>query len=278
MREPPRSYSLYPEFLISLLSILHLFHLRKGSNYFLPKSTSPVPTSCLCIPTRLSYNRFTYAQIEAGFPIQDPKKREIGAWKGTPIHRVNAINEFVRITCLATISPLRFLQLLSSPLLSSRPLLGLRYVCPSRPTVRVFPARGAESVAINWPLALTVDAGHDIRNVARIQCFRALDGSGRFHPCRVDESVARRNQFRAQIPYLRARRNRRFELIVDEPSRALFLPPPPSRASLFFLSHNSRIRALEWSKEYLYRHRRLSGNEIVPAKIAKNLISIALVT
>lgn len=90
----------------------------------------------------------------------------------------------------------------------------------------VFPARGAESVAINWPLALTVDAGHDIRNVARIQCFRALD-SGRFHPCRVDESVARRNQFRAQIPYLRARRNRRFELIVDEPSRALFLPPPP---------------------------------------------------
>lgn len=133
-----------------------------------------------------------------------------------------------------------FLQLLSSPLLSSRPLLGLRYVCPSRPTVRVFPARGAESVVINWPLALTVDAGHDIRNVARIQCFRALD-SGRFHPCRVDESVARRNQFRAQIPYLRARRNRRFELIVDEPSRALFLPPSPSRAFLFSLSHNSLV-------------------------------------
>lgn len=123
MREPPRSYSLYPEFLISLLSILHLFHLRKGSNYFLPKATSPVPTSCLCIPTRLSHNRFTYAQIEAGFPIQDPKKREIGAWKDTPIRRVNAINEFVRITCLATISPLCFFSF--SPLLSSPPGLFL---------------------------------------------------------------------------------------------------------------------------------------------------------
>lgn len=180
-------------------------------------------SSCLYIPmpTRLSYSRFTHAQIEAGSPF-GPKKEDIRAWKDTSIRRVNAINESARITCPATRSRFSAFSFIS-PLLSGHPP-DLRCICPSRPTVRVFSAREAESVAINSPLALTVDAGHDIRNVARIQCFRALDGNRRFHPCRVDESVARRNQFRAQIPYLRARRNRRFELIVDEPSRALFLP------------------------------------------------------
>lgn len=36
-------YPLYPEFLVFLLGILHLFHLRKGSNYFLTsKAASPI--------------------------------------------------------------------------------------------------------------------------------------------------------------------------------------------------------------------------------------------
>lgn len=215
----------------------------------------------------------------SGFPIQVSKKRRYAREKVqrsvvlTPLTSSFVLH--VRRRDLA--SPRSASSLHSS--LETRPL-GLRYVCPSRPTVRVSSARGAESVAINWPLALTVDAGHDIRNVARIQCFRALDGSGRFHPCRVDESVAWRNQFRAQIPYLRARRNRRFELIVDEPSRALFLPLP---SSLFFFSHNSRTRAFEWSKEYLHQTSSMSvgewncsGDDRV-AKIAKNLISIVLI-
>jgi len=79
-------------------------------------------------------------------------------------------------------------------------------------------------------------------------------------PVPVAESVARRNQFCAQIPYLRARRNRRFELIVDEPSlvHALFFSPsvhPPS--SIFASVHPSDRRnsdtRLRLVSEYIFR-------------------------
>lgn len=66
----------------------------------------------------------------------------------------------------------------------------------------------------------------------RIRCFRAL----RQQPIPpVAEKCRPRNQFHTQIPYLRTRRNRRFELIVDEP----FSWPPPIP---FFLSFLSLIR------------------------------------
>lgn len=206
------------------------------------------------MPTRLSHSHFTHEQIEAGSSF-DPQKRVEMRVKRL-IRRVNAVNESARITCLTTrsrFSVFSFISLLFSRV--ARSLLGLSsmsalLVLPC--AYSRFPAREAESVAINSPLALTVDAGHDIRNVARIQCFRALDGNRRFHSCRVDESVAWRNQFRAQIPYLRARRNRRFELIVDEPSRALFLPLPPFYFTPLFLT--IRIRAFELSQQYLYHH------------------------
>lgn len=97
-------------------------------------------------------------------------------------------------------------------------------------TVRVSHRLVKPSVAINSPLALTVDAGHDIRNVGGSNVFvlsTATSVCEAIPSVPVEESVARRNQFRAQIPYLRARRNRRFELIVDEPSFALALFPPP---------------------------------------------------
>lgn len=192
--EPPRfRYPLYPEFLVSLLGIFHLFHLRT-SRITLSSRNPQVPYTFVA-STRLSHSRFTHAQIEAGSPFGLPKKEEICAWKGTSIRRVNTINESARITCPATrsrSSPRSALHLLS-PL--TGPLLGLRYVCPPRPTVRVFSAREARALAINSPLALTVDAGHDIRNVARIQCFRALDGNRRFQPsrweCRLEKPVSR---------------------------------------------------------------------------------------
>jgi len=82
-------------------------------------------------------------------------------------------------------------------------------------------------VAINSPVALTVDAGHDIRNVGGSNVF-VLSTATSAIPAVAGESVVPRNQFRAQIPYLRARRNRRFELIVDEPSLARALPPRPA--------------------------------------------------
>lgn len=40
----------------------------------------------------------------------------------------------------------------------------------------------------------------------------------------MPEECRPRNQFHARIPYLRARRNRRFELIVDEPLARPFYP------------------------------------------------------
>lgn len=178
------------------MGILHLFHLRKGSNYFLTsKSASPISqlrgfSRGFFVPLYTDADEaviqsFHSRANRSRFPIRSQKKEEIRARKGTSIRRVN---ESARITCPTTRS--RFFAFSFIPPLLSRHPLDLRCVCPSRPTVRVFSAREAESVAINSPLALTVDAGHDIRNVARIQCFRALDGNRRFHPCRVDESVA----------------------------------------------------------------------------------------
>lgn len=71
-------------------------------------------------------------------------------------------------------------------------------------------ARGA---VINLVAALTADGDRDIRNVGGSGVF--VLSAKRFHPCPGE--CRPRNQFRVQIPYLRARRNRRFELIVDEP-------------------------------------------------------------
>lgn len=143
------------------------------------------------------------------------------------------------------------------------------------------------SVAINSAVARSVDAGHDIRNVGGSDVFVLSTATSAIPPVPVEESVARRNQFRAQIPYLRARRNRRFELIVDERSLAprAFSPlvPPVLSFSLFlfwsqtppFPAHpplgdtsDTRLRVVLGVRVHRRLIRRCSpGNEFIPAVI-----------
>lgn len=182
-----------------------------------------------------------------GSPIIELQKRgDSRAWKGASIRRVNAINESARITWRGdAISPR------SIRLVFPRPISSLS--CTIVSTLLVLPCAYSRLVKL-------VERGHKFAGRAdrwrgprypkcrRIQCFRALNGNKRFHPCPWRRVSSRRNQFCAQIPYLRARRNRRFELIVDEPSlaraRALSLPP---RTSSYFFSpiHSLASASLE---------------------------------
>lgn len=114
MREPPRSVSFIsricgllighpppvpPSKRLELLSRLEIHRALYGSFVAFRGVLS-----CLYIsmPTRLSHSRFTYAQIEAGSLFRFQKRGD----EKVQIRRVNAINEFVRITCPATRSRL----------------------------------------------------------------------------------------------------------------------------------------------------------------------------
>ena len=116
-------------------------------------------------------SRFIHAQID--LRVHGRKRSKHAREKVRPIRRVNAINESARITCPATRLLASPSPRLASPRWSFSPWLArpMSVLSPVLPCARIPPALVKPSVAINSPLALTVDAGHDIRNVGESNVF-----------------------------------------------------------------------------------------------------------